>query len=77
MRPARGCGKTKNRPGRYVKLTVNGRVVKEKLLLPTTKTWGSDWKIVSVPVQIGRGANTIRLTTVENGCMYIDEISIK
>ncbi|MDF7824795.1 glycoside hydrolase family 2 TIM barrel-domain containing protein [Pontiellaceae bacterium B12227] len=73
----RYSGKAGGREGRTVKVTVNGRVVAEKLMLPNAKNWGSDWKTVSVPIQIGRGANTIRLTTVENGGMYIDEISVK
>ncbi|MEI6890940.1 MAG: glycoside hydrolase family 2 TIM barrel-domain containing protein [Pontiella sp.] len=73
----RYSGNVKNRAGRYMKVSVNGQVVKDRLLLPNTKNWGSSWKTVSVPIQIGRGANTIRLTTVERGGMYIDEISIK
>ena len=73
----RYSGKRPNSPGRYMKLTVNGKVVEAKLLLPNAKDWGTDWKTVTVPITIGRGANTIRLTTVESGGMYIDEISVK
>ncbi|MDF7806462.1 glycoside hydrolase family 2 TIM barrel-domain containing protein [Pontiellaceae bacterium B12219] len=73
----RYSGKTKGRPGRSVMLTVNGKIVNEALMLPSTGNWGSDWKTVTVPVSLGRGANTIRLTTVENGCMYIDEINVR
>ncbi|EMI21662.1 glycosyl hydrolase family 2, sugar binding domain protein [Rhodopirellula maiorica SM1] len=73
----RYSGKHPKRPGRYIKLSVNDRVVKDRLLLPNTRNWGNDWKTVRVPIRIGRGANTIRLTTVENGGMYIDEISIE
>jgi beta-galactosidase len=73
----RYSGKTKNKPGRAIKVTVNGQVVQEALMLPNTRNWGSDWQTVTVPIQIGRGANTIRLTTVENGGMYIDEISVR
>ena len=73
----RYSGKRPNTPGRYIKVSVNGKAVKAKLLLPNAKDWGSDWRTVTVPIQLGRGANTIRLTTVENGGMYIDEISIK
>jgi beta-galactosidase len=73
----RYSGKTNGRPGRSVKLTVNGKTVNENLLLPSTGNWGSDWKTVTVCIPLGRGANTIRLTTVENGCMYIDEINVR
>ncbi|GAA5509050.1 glycoside hydrolase family 2 TIM barrel-domain containing protein [Novipirellula caenicola] len=73
----RYSGKHPKRPGRFIKVTVNGQVVKDRLLLPNAQNWGQDWKTVSVPIRLGRGANTIRLTTVENGGMYIDEISIK
>lgn len=72
----RYSGKVANRPGRTIQVTVNGQVVEEALMMPGTKTWGSDWKTVTVPIRIKRGANTIRLTTVESGGMYIDEISV-
>ncbi len=73
----RYSGKRPNKPGQAVKVTVNGNVVAEQLMLPNAKNWGSDWKTVSVPFQIGRGANTIRITSLGQGGMYIDEISIK
>ncbi|TWT83884.1 Beta-galactosidase [Planctomycetes bacterium CA13] len=72
----RYSGKTKGRPGRAMMLTVNGKVIEEKLLLPNAKNWGSDWKTLTVKIPIVRGANTIRLSTIENGGMYIDEISV-
>jgi beta-galactosidase len=53
------------------------KTVNEKLMLPTTGNWGSDWKTVTTRIPLGRGANTIRLTTLENGCMYIDEINVR
>ncbi len=73
----RYSGKRPGKPGRFVKVTVNGKVVQDRLLLPGTQTWGSDWKTVSVPFRIERGANTIRITSLEQGGMYIDEIAIK
>uniref|UniRef100_UPI0035632EAB DUF4982 domain-containing protein n=1 Tax=Pontiella sp. TaxID=2837462 RepID=UPI0035632EAB len=73
----RYSGKGPNRAGRTIKLTVNGQVVEEKLMLPNANDWGTDWKTVTVEIPIKRGANTIRLTTVENGGMYIDEISVR
>ena len=73
----RYSGTKKGHPGRAIMLTVNGQVVQENLMLPNTKDWGSDWKTVTVTIPIERGANAIRLTTIENGGMYIDEISIR
>ncbi len=73
----RYSGKHPKRPGRRIKLSVNGQVVQQALLLPNAADWGSGWKTVTVPIAIRRGANTIRLTTVENGGMYIDEISVR
>ncbi|TWU46935.1 glycoside hydrolase family 2 TIM barrel-domain containing protein [Rubripirellula reticaptiva] len=73
----RYSGVTKGRPGRAVKVTVNGKTVQEKLLLPNTKNWGKDWRTVTINIPVQRGANTIRLTTIENGGMYIDEITVK
>ncbi|MGB7328644.1 MAG: glycoside hydrolase family 2 TIM barrel-domain containing protein [Rubripirellula sp.] len=73
----RYSGVTKGRPGRAVKVTVNGKTVQEKLLLPNTKNWGRDWQTATIEIPVQRGANTIRLTTIENGGMYIDEISVK
>jgi beta-galactosidase len=73
----RYSGKRPGKPGQAVKVTVNGNVVAEQLMLPNAQNWGSDWKTVSLPIQIGRGANTIRITSLGQGGMYIDEISIQ
>lgn len=73
----RYSGIRQGRSGRAFKLTVNGRVVQETLMLPNTKNWGSDWKTVTVNIPIQRGANTVRLTTIENGGMYVDEITVR
>jgi beta-galactosidase len=73
----RYSGMGPGREGRTIKLTVNGQVVEEKLMLPNANDWGTDWKTVTVNIQVKRGANTIRLTTVESGGMYIDEISVR
>ncbi len=73
----RYSGKKPGQPGRYLQVTVNGQAVNDKLLLPNCANWGADWKTVTVPVSMKRGANTIRLTTVGSGGMYIDEISVK
>ena len=73
----RYSGKAKGKKGRTIQVSVNGKTTHPNLLLPNSKNWGSDWKTVTVKVPIGRGANTIRLTTIENGGMYIDEITIQ
>jgi beta-galactosidase len=69
--------KTENTIGNYIKVTINGKVINSKLLLPNTKTKGTTWKKVSIPILIERGANTIRLETLNKNELYIDEISIK
>ncbi|TWT72855.1 glycoside hydrolase family 2 TIM barrel-domain containing protein [Allorhodopirellula solitaria] len=73
----RYSGKAKNRPGRPIQVVVNGKVIDDRLFLPNTDGWGTHWKTVSVPVQLQRGANVIRLSTVEAGGMYIDEIALQ
>ena len=69
--------KASGQKGRFMKLAVNGKVIKEKLLFPNTQGWGTDWKTVKVKIPIRSGANTIRLTTIEAGGPNIDEISVK
>jgi len=73
----RYSGKKANHAGRGIKLTANGKTIQERLLLPNTQNWGSDWKTHTVRVPVVQGANSIRLTTIENGGMYLDEISIQ
>ena len=73
----RYSGNVEGRTGREIKLTVNGQIIQERLMLPNTKNWGSDWQTVTVSIPVARGANTIRLTTIENGGMYIDEILVR
>jgi len=73
----RYSGNAKGKPGRFIQISVNGVITHPMLMLPNTKDWGSDWQTVTVRIPIGRGANTIRLTTVETGGMYIDEIAVQ
>ncbi len=73
----RYSGKTQSGPGRTMILSVNGVVVDGKLLLPNAKDWGTDWRTVTTPIPLKPGANTIRLTSVGKGGMYLDEISVK
>ena len=63
--------------GTYIKVTVNGKVINNKLLLPNTDNWGSSWKTVTVPIKINRGANTVKLETLENKGLFVDEIIFK
>jgi len=63
--------------GQYMTLVVNGKVMKEKLFFPNTKNWGKSWDTVSVKIPLDRGANTIRLQTLENGGPYIDQMTVE
>ncbi|MGJ8651761.1 MAG: sugar-binding domain-containing protein [Opitutaceae bacterium] len=71
----RYSGNKKNSPGRGIRLTVNDQ--SKELMLPNTKDYGKDWQIFEQSITLGGGANTIRLTTIESGGMYIDEITVK
>jgi beta-galactosidase len=73
----RYSGNAKGKPGRFIQISVNGVVTHPKLLLPNAQDWGSDWKTVTVSIPLGRGANAIRLTTVESGGMYLDQILVR
>lgn len=69
--------KIKDASGTFIKVIVNDKVIKEKLFLSNTDNWGSFWNKVKVPIQISRGANTIKLETVEDKGIFIDEIVIE
>ncbi len=71
----RYSGNPRGRTSRGMRLTVNGR--SRPIELPATAGYGTDWKTLEVPIRIRTGANTIRLTTTENGGMNIDEISVR
>ncbi|MCM2369827.1 glycoside hydrolase family 2 TIM barrel-domain containing protein [Aporhodopirellula aestuarii] len=71
----RYSGKAGNKPGREMTLSVNGK--RTKLFFPNTANWGSDWKTLSVDVQLKSGANTIVLSTIGSGGMYIDELTVR
>lgn len=66
----------KNVTGTYIKVSVSGKVIKNKLLLPNTSNLGTAWKIIKIPFKIDRGANTIKLESLENEGLFIDEIRI-
>lgn len=59
-----------------IKVIINGKVIKEKLTLPNTDQKGKSWKSVKVPFNISRGANTIKLETLNHNEILIDEVSI-
>ncbi|GAA3638464.1 glycoside hydrolase family 2 TIM barrel-domain containing protein [Flavivirga jejuensis] len=68
--------KTDNTSGTYIKVTVNGKVISNKLFLKNTDNKGSSWSSVKIPILIDRGANTIKLETLDNKELFIDEITI-
>lgn len=73
----RYSGRARGKENRSMKLTVNDRDIPRPLAFPNTADWGTDWRTLKVRIKIRRGANTVRLTTVENGGPYIDGISVK
>ena len=72
----RYSGKVKSKKGRAMKLTVNGKEMKPAPFFKNTKSWGQDWKVLSVDVQLKSGANAIVLSTIGNGGMYLDELLV-
>lgn len=71
----RYSGKRPKAAGRPMLLSVNGH--KQKLFFPNTQGYGTDWQTLDLEIQLKAGANTIRITTIEPGGMFIDSISIK
>jgi len=70
----RYSGNPKGRQGRKMQLTVNGQ--SQELFFKSTQAYGSDWKARQVPIRLKSGANTIRITTIENGGMVIDSMDL-
>jgi len=73
----RYSGKFKEAAGTYVKVTVSGKVLNDKLFLPNSNKWATAWSKVKLPIKLDRGANTIKIETVEDKGLLIDEIMIK
>ncbi|BAX78826.1 glycoside hydrolase family 2 TIM barrel-domain containing protein [Labilibaculum antarcticum] len=73
----RYSSKIQNASGTFIKINVNGKVVENKFFLPNTDNLGGSWNKVKVPIQIDRGANTIKIETLEDKGLLIDEIVIK
>lgn len=63
--------------GTFIKITNNGKVIEEKFFLRNARNWGGEWNKAKVPFQLQRGANTIKITTLEDKGLLIDEILIK
>ncbi|WP_139957016.1 glycoside hydrolase family 2 TIM barrel-domain containing protein [Flavicella sediminum] len=72
----RYSGKINDAPGTYVKVIVNGKVVNGKLFLRNTRNTGNFWNKVKLPIRLERGANTVKIETVEAMGICIDEILI-
>ena len=69
--------KLKEAAGTFIKVTVNGKVVNDKLFLPNSSNMGKAWSKAKLPIKIDRGANTIKIETVEDKGLFIDEIIIR
>ncbi|VGO12548.1 Beta-galactosidase BoGH2A [Pontiella desulfatans] len=72
----RHSGAAKGRTPLKVRLNVNGQMMEQVVSLPPSANWGRQWRTVSVPITLKRGANTIRLTTVDAQGLFLDEIEI-
>ncbi|WP_372756111.1 glycoside hydrolase family 2 TIM barrel-domain containing protein [Mariniflexile sp.] len=73
----RYSSKNQNSTENAIQIIVNGKVEKNKLLLPNTDNLGNSWHVLELPIQIERGANTIKIEALNNEAFFIDEISIK
>lgn len=73
----RYSGKVKDEKGYRVAVAVNGQVVEKNLLLPNIRKPGLEWARVSVPIELNRGANTVRITPHRASGLCIDEILIR
>ena len=67
----------KDRKPLQIQLNVNENTMVKRLALPPTANWGKNWRTTTQPITLKRGANTIRLTTVDDRGLFIDEIEIK
>lgn len=73
----RYSGAAKGREPLTVRVNVNEKAMEKDVTLPPSVNWGKQWRSVTVPVELKRGANTIRLTTVDNRGLFVDEIEVK
>jgi len=56
---------------------VKYKVVNNKLLIPNISDLENDWNTIKIPIQMNRGANTIKLVALDDHAVLIDEIIIK
>jgi len=73
----RYSGTSKGRKPLKLRLNVNEKMMEQELSLPPTSNAGKQWRSISAPITLKRGANTIRLTTIDDRNILIDEIEIK
>lgn len=73
----RYSGIAKEAAGTFIKVTVNGNVVSEKIFLRNTRNNFKTWNKLKVPIDLARGANTIKIETVAEQGVGIDEILIR
>ena len=73
----RYSAKIADAPGSYIRLSLNETIIEDKLLLPNTDSWGTSWNEITVPIKLIPGANTIKVETMENEGLYLDEIIIE
>lgn len=71
----RYSGRPADKEAMRVHVSVNG--TSEELALQPAANWGKQWRNAAVPITLDRGANTIRLTAVDDRGLLIDEIAIK
>jgi len=62
--------------GVCILLNVNGESLERKLRMPKTGEAGVQWRIFKTGIQLKKGATRIRITTIEEVDVYIDEISL-
>ena len=72
----RYSGNFKGENSLQLQLSVNNDTSEKVLSLPPTANSGKQWRTLSVPITLQRGANTIRLTAIDSNSPLIDEIEI-
>lgn len=72
----RYSSKINNASGNYIKITINDKIVKNKFFLPNTKDIGKSWNNVKLTIKMNRGANTIKLESLNDKDLLVDEITI-
>ncbi|BAX79082.1 glycoside hydrolase family 2 TIM barrel-domain containing protein [Labilibaculum antarcticum] len=65
----------KIRPEYKALLTINGK--KQEVVLPALTNYRKDWAVFELKAKLGSGANTIRITALEDDGLSIDELLVK